>query len=62
MLNAEKEYFDYAATTPLDARIVSAMAPYWRERFGNPGALHSFGQEASAAVFRARRTIASAIG
>lgn len=57
-----REYFDYAATTPVDARVAAAMPPYYADVFGNPGALHSFGQEASGAVFRARRTIAAAIG
>src|SRR3989338_6611943 len=55
-------YFDYAAGTPVDPRVEKAMKPYWSEIYGNPGALHWFGQEASAAVFRARDTIAKALG
>src|SRR3989344_4502908 len=58
----KKYYFDYAAGTPLDPRVEKAMKPYWSEKFGNPGALHWFGQEASAAVFGARDTIAKALG
>src|SRR3989344_8246105 len=58
----KKYYFDYAAGTPLDPRVEKAMKPYWSEKFGNPGALHWFGQEASAAVFQARDTIAKALG
>ena len=58
----KKYYFDYAAGTTLDPRVEKAMKPYWSEKFGNPGALHWFGQEASAAVFRARDTIAKALG
>lgn len=38
------------------------MRPYFRERFGNPGALHAFGQEAIGAVDASRETIAKAIG
>lgn len=55
-------YLDYAATTPLDPAVLKAMLPYMSERFGNPGSLHSFGQQASAAVFEARQTIAKALG
>lgn len=51
-------YLDYAAATPVDPRVVKAMQPYWSKVYGNPGSLHSFGQEASAAVFQARQTIA----
>ena len=28
-------YLDHHATTPVDPRVVEAMAPYWREEFGN---------------------------
>lgn len=55
-------YFDYAAATPLDARVAAAMAPYASRFFGNPGALHLIGQQASRAVFRARRVIAQTVG
>ena len=55
-------YFDYAASTPVDPAVRSAMAPYFGSIFGNPHALHRFGQEASAAVFESRRAIANALG
>ena len=55
-------YFDYAATTPVDPLVKAAMAPYFSEKFGNPGSLHFFGQEAMAAVDFSRETIAKAIG
>ncbi len=57
-----RHYFDYAASTPVDPAVVRAMASFWGEKFGNPGSLHSFGQEASAAVFEARDTIAKSLG
>lgn len=38
------------------------MKPYWSERFGNPGSLHSFGQEAMTAVDQSREQIANLIG
>jgi len=40
---------------------VKAMRPYHSEIFGNPGSLHKFGQEASAAVFKARNKISKLI-
>ncbi|MDE2019317.1 MAG: cysteine desulfurase [Patescibacteria group bacterium] len=58
----KKIYLDYAATTPVDPAVWRAMKPYFAERFGNPGSLHSFGQEAIAAVDRSRETVAKAIG
>jgi len=39
-------YFDYAASTPVDKGVLKAMLPYFSNKFGNPGSLHSFGQEA----------------
>jgi cysteine desulfurase len=55
-------YLDYAATTPVDPEVRRAMEPYYAEQFGNPGSLHSFGQEAIGAVDRSREAIARAIG
>ncbi len=55
-------YLDYAATTPVDPRVVAAMRPYFAERFGNPSSAHQFGQEARAAVSGAREALASLIG
>ncbi len=55
-------YLDYAATTPTDPRVLEAMQPYFERVFGNASSLHSFGQEARAAVDRARRALAQALG
>ncbi len=54
-------YLDYAASTPVASEVLAVMQPYWSNVFGNPSSLHWFGQEASAAVFRARETIAQAL-
>lgn len=55
-------YLDYAATTPMDKEVLKAMAPYFSGKFGNPGSIHSFGQEAIAAIDESREKIAKAIG
>ncbi len=54
-------YLDYAATTPLDPRVLDAMLPYFNEKFGNPSSIHRYGQQAEAAVDSARETVASVL-
>lgn len=56
-------YLDHHATTPVDPRVVEAMAPYLSDDFGNPSsATHVFGWRAEAAVAMAREQLAAAIG
>ncbi len=56
-------YMDYGATTPVDPRVVDAMIPWLRERFGNPASrTHSYGWDAEAAVENARQQVADLIG
>jgi cysteine desulfurase len=56
-----KIYLDYAATTPLDKRVLEAMLPYFSETFGNPSSIHRYGQQAEAAVETARETVAAVL-
>ena len=61
--NTSPVYLDYHATTPVDPRVLTAMLPWFTEKFGNPGSVtHAYGREASAAVERAREQVASLIG
>ncbi|MEP6818502.1 MAG: cysteine desulfurase family protein [bacterium] len=62
MAKTRKVYFDHSATTPVDRSVVEAMLPYLTEKFGNASSVHAFGQEARAAVDRARREVAALIG
>ena len=55
-------YFDHAATTPVDPRVLQKMLPYFTENFGNPNSQHAYGRRAAAAVDEARDTVASLIG
>ena len=56
-------YLDYHATTPVDPRVVEAMAPYFTERFGNAASRHhAFGWAARDAAEAARRQVAGLIG
>ena len=48
----EKIYLDYAATTPVDTRVMEAMLPYFEQVFGNTSSIHIFGQQAEAALER----------
>ena len=51
-------YMDANATTPLLPEVMEAMRPYWMEHFGNASSIHLHGQQAHAAVDRARETMA----
>jgi cysteine desulfurase len=54
-------YLDNSATTPADRRVIEEMLPYLTEKYGNASSVHFFGQEARAAVDRARREVAALI-
>jgi cysteine desulfurase len=52
---------DANATTPLAPEVVEAMQPYWIENFGNASSIHTEGQQARAAVSRAREILSEFI-
>ena len=54
-------YLDYAATTPVDPRVVKKMLPYLLKDFGNTMSLHSFGQDAKLALEQSRNIVADLI-
>ncbi|MEP7075507.1 MAG: cysteine desulfurase family protein [Acidobacteriota bacterium] len=54
-------YLDNSATTAVDPRVLEAMMPYLTETYGNASSIHHFGQQARAAVDRARHQTAALI-
>ncbi|OIP10209.1 MAG: cysteine desulfurase [Rhodocyclales bacterium CG17_big_fil_post_rev_8_21_14_2_50_68_7] len=55
-------YLDHNATAPLDARVLEAMLPYLRSRFGNPSSRHEYGRHARRAIDAARSQVAAVVG
>src|SRR6185436_18606174 len=61
-MTRRRVYLDNSATTPVDPRVAAAMARAVVETFGNASSVHGFGQQARAAIDRARREVAALIG
>ena len=55
-------YLDYAATTFTAPEVVSAMAPYFTQSFGNPSSIYSFSEENRRAIAESRQKVADVIG
>ena len=55
-------YADYAATTPLSAKALEAMNPYFHTEYGNPSSLYRFGQKAKADLEALRARAAACLG
>jgi cysteine desulfurase len=54
-------YLDYQSAKPVDPRVVEGMLPYFNEKYGNPSALHSIGDEGTEALEESRTKIAQFI-
>ncbi|MDR9862739.1 aminotransferase class V-fold PLP-dependent enzyme [Pseudomonas baetica] len=64
-MNTRPLYFDYAATTPVDERVIQVMIEClgFHGNFGNPASSsHAFGQQARQTVEQARRQVAELVG
>lgn len=56
-------YLDYAATTPVDERVLQEILPYFSTHFGNAASrYHAFGWKAEEAVKTARQQVADLLG
>ncbi|BCR35775.1 cysteine desulfurase family protein [Mariniplasma anaerobium] len=54
-------YLDYAATTPLDNRVLDFMKPFLEHKFENPSSMHSHAIENKKAINQARKKVADAL-
>lgn len=57
-----RSYFDHAATTPPDPRVLEAMWPAYTQTWGNPSSIYLEGQQARHALDEARATCAKLLG
>ncbi|HYM14825.1 MAG TPA: cysteine desulfurase family protein, partial [Dehalococcoidia bacterium] len=55
-------YFDHAATTAADPRVVAAMLPYLTSAWGNPSSIYAEAREARKGLDGARRSVAEMLG
>lgn len=53
-----KVYFDNAATTAMDDRVIEAMLPFMKSHFGNPSSVHRHGREVRSAIEKSRKKVA----
>ncbi len=58
----KRVYVDYAATTPVDPRVVQTMKPYFSKMYGNASSLHKLGREARDAIEKSRKDVADLMG
>jgi cysteine desulfurase len=56
---SQRAYFDHAATTPLDPRVLEAMLPYLSSGWGNASSIYLEGREAARGLDLARRKVAA---
>ncbi len=59
MRERRQVYLDYSASTPVDARVLQAMLPYFGDVYGNSSSAHQYGGAAERAVEAARERVAA---
>lgn len=57
----KKVYLDYAASTPVDKKIIKKILPYFAEKFGNTSSLHQWGISARTDLENARQVVADSL-
>jgi cysteine desulfurase len=60
-MSPKLKYWDAAATTPVDSRVLEKMLPYFSEIFGNASSNHVYGKQAKNAIEEARKHVAAII-
>jgi len=61
-VNVASIYLDHNSTTPIDPRVVEAMARAWSNGGGNPASQHSLGRQARRMLEEAREGILDLLG
>lgn len=60
-MKIKPKYWDNAATTPVDQRVLDAMIPYFVDLFGNASSNHIYGRNAKSAIDQSRNSVADLI-
>ncbi len=55
-------YVDNNATTRVDDEVLDEMMPYFKEFYGNPSSIHTFGRQVASKMDLARERVASILG
>jgi len=58
----DRIYMDHSATTPLSLHALEEMTPWFREEFGNPSAIYSYGQTGKTILEHCRQRMAKCLG
>ncbi|OGZ58439.1 MAG: hypothetical protein A3B96_04315 [Candidatus Spechtbacteria bacterium RIFCSPHIGHO2_02_FULL_43_15b] len=61
-MRKRRVYLDHASSTSVDTAIFDFMKPYFTDKYGNPGGMHLFGQEAQVAIDDSRDKAARFFG
>ncbi len=51
-------YFDNAATTPIEKKVLDKMLPFMEHGYGNPSSIHKRGREIKSAIEKSRTMVA----
>lgn len=55
-------YADNNATTRVDDEVLEEMLPYFKEYYGNPSSIHTFGRQVASKIDLARERVAKILG
>jgi len=61
-MNNKYIFLDNASTTPIDQKVLNAMMPYLKDKYGNPSSLHRLGRINKSSIEKSRQEIAQYIG
>ena len=55
-------YVDNNATTRVDDEVLDEMIPYFKEYYGNPSSIHTFGRQVASKMDLSRERVANLLG